>query len=627
MCSLIPFPPFLNPQESADARAPPAGSSPLFRNNPRASEASDSTVKRKVVEKGQGKKRKRSENQQIVDASKKIEGHNQGDNSASESLLSSVDACEARSEEKPAPGIVVRTTEAVGDRSPRETLHVTPSVGDREGLKRRNNFDITLAQVIDHHMARRRLNGWTGAEVSPPGRKALYSKTIRGNRTNPDEVPRSQPDRSTIVVAAWANGDILPLAASAAAHMRLVAPLMAREPQGLRVVLRTASAVAAAAAALVLPGYRLEMTGAFQDGLVVELYPSKNPKEGNYIEGGYHERMTIPKIAGLLQDAFDRLVALDLELDTVKLPHAEALQSVHAHSSSADLLKWRNEGTATMLRIDPVPQAFIDATGEPCDGDMNDASHVPGKGLSSTSECAQILGVHCGIGPLLHRTGPLAYFNVNISHVVVPDEASPSAQTNASRNIRAVQLALTLCASKVSKNDDVITGTHREDAQARTPAATQQLTKGASARTKALFNPGVQGYLGCVLPGRTSGGLTWQQVTGLGCVAAVNKLAFGSTRELEDKIQLVEGLYMAQVRVVGKVHVNEFGQYFAALELESMERYKNNGICVTYNGSYSDLGNSSPYVRPCFVQLVKSVNDRVTQTTTSKNYECNETKG
>lgn len=457
-----------------------------------------------------------------------------------------------------------------------------PMPTPRRGTKRRNTADITLAQVIEHHMARRRLNGVASgpegslAEPNSPCRSASSrhhmssTEIIRGkNRrlngnwpSSTDAAAATQSPRSegsTIVAAAWANGCVLPLTAAAAPHMRLVEPLLAAEPEGRRVVVRTAAAVAAAASILALPEHRLEVTGVCRDGLLLELHPKDEGKHGSgspVQRKGSEKLSLLSALAGQLQATFDGLVALDLKFDTVRLPQGEAVDTMATSSSSVELLKWLNEGTTTLLRLAPAPSSTGASSVDQTPRGGNSPGLVELRKALTHQGGVPFLGIDCGLWPLLPRTGLLGGFSVGVRPVVLPPLELTGGGNRAHRS-PAVHLAVTLsdsgifhghssgslgvlhgdgCQSKRSTGGLLVANAHDTEGGVVTSDTTVADLSQLDARR-----------LGCVPPTCTANGLTWRDVTGLRCVAAVNRLALGSQKELEGKIQLAEGLHTAQV--------------------------------------------------------------------------------
>lgn len=429
------------------------------------------------------------------------------------------------------------------------------------GTKRKNSANITLAQVIDHHMARRRLNGVAGTDGGLPAQRDSLGRSTpgdtggakRNNKVHKKLSPTARKqlvDGSAVVAAAWANGCVLPLTATAAPHMRMLAPLLAAEPEGRRIVVRTASAVAAGAAVLALPGYRLEVTGVCRDGLLVELSPKTDLQGEPFRESG--QPMPPSTLASRLQAAFDEVVALDLEFDTVRLPHAETLDAVPPGSSSGDLLKWRNDGTAALLYL---ARALSKQTGL-ASGEQRNGGKGEGRERLSQLEEGCFLGVDSEMGPLLPRTGLLECFNVEIHLVPFPPSDYNHKDRRGSHS-STVHLAMILSDTGVFRggNDGAGSSTaHGEEGGEglrRSTVATTTVPGGAvpNAAARSLRQLGAR--LCCVPPTRTEGGVAWREIMGLKCVAEVSRLAFASKMELEGKIQLVEGLHTAQVR--GKV--------------------------------------------------------------------------
>lgn len=407
----------------------------------------------------------------------------------------------------------------------------------RTGLKRRAS--ATLAQVIDHHIARRRVNGSCDRDTaSSPQRRGSDCRNssnnmyVKGGKSSPESssdmspiTSAPLPDGSGVVAAAWAHGDVLPLSAEAATHMRLVAPLMAGEPEGRRVVLRTAAAIAAGVVEVYMHEYRLEVTGVCRDGLLLELYSSgMRGRRGH--KGSRENLSALSAVSKKFQSAFDRIVSLNLEIGMLRVPHVEALESVPPDSSSREMLEWRNDGTSTILHFEPASS----------DGEGRSASHVTnGKREvpSWHSEGPRLLGIHNDIGPLLPRTGLLESFNIDVFPVPPPPASETSAGVNQGHPLVICHLALILSDSEVFNGGGG--GSVCGDAM--------------RSNHSGVDVPKLSARLGCVPPTRTASGLTWRQVTGLTCVAAVNRLAYGPRLELERKIRLAEGLHSSQVNI------------------------------------------------------------------------------
>lgn len=441
-----------------------------------------------------------------------------------------------------------------------EARQSSPSLPGR-GVKRRNMTDITLSQIIDHHMGRRRLNGpgeessslphrdpsCRGAASSNGGGARLKGETLGSSHLS-TSLKKLQRDGSAVVAAVWANGEILPLNSTAASHMRMVAPLLASEPEGRRVVIRTVSAVAAGAMALALPAYRLDVTGVCRDGLLLELSPNTDG-QGNHArtEG---QTPVLPTLAGRLQSAFDRLVALDLKLDTVRLPHIEALGIVHSGSSSEEFLRWRNDGTVNLLRLEPVPPAGIGVVAEVERSACNPDRLAGGVVGASEPDKMQFLGIDNDIGPLLPRTGLLESFNVDV-YPMEPPLSGSAARENGKRSSAVVHLALILSDSGVFNSGGGTAAAPGGDTRTSGPSSGVRGESGHPGG-ETVGSRQLAARLGCVPPTYTAGGLAWRNITGLTCVADVSRLAFGSKAEIESKITLAEGLHTAQVG--GDVH-------------------------------------------------------------------------
>lgn len=434
----------------------------------------------------------------------------------------------------------------------------------RRGTKRRSTADITLEQVIDHHMARRRLdgaaNGPDGSRTGPHSRTGnacshsagaaadrLRGENLRSNGERPS--PCSASDGATLVVAAWSSGCILPLTEAAAPHMRLVAPLLAGEPEGRRVVLRTAAAVATGAAKLALPQHRVEVTGVWQDGLLLELCPAPlvEREEGE-------APPPLSALAGRLQAAFDEIVAVDVEFDTVRLCHREALEKVDTGSSSEELLKWCNEGTTDLMRFAPMPFASPIVDQVPgSGGDSFDLVEL--RKALARPDGSPFIGIKHGQWPLLPRTGVLGCFSVSIRPVVLPLPGS-TREEGCAHQEPADYLALSFSDSAVFNTSGSPGGLRGDGYQSigssggYTGTSSQRSARNAIGSDAAIADlPRLSGSvrLECVSPTCTADSSTWRDITGLRCVAAVNRLALGSPTDLEGKLLLAEGLHTDQV--------------------------------------------------------------------------------
>lgn len=391
------------------------------------------------------------------------------------------------------------------------------------GLSRHMNTEITLAQVMDHHMARRRANALNNRSTVSGDRDKSFGGEGDGHGSSPSSV-KVGLDPENVVAAAWANGEILPLSAAVAPHMRLVAPVLASEPEGWAIVVRTASAIAAGAIALSLPGYRLEVTGMSSERLMLELYPSADLHDGR-------DSPELCLFADRLQSAFRRLVALDLELDSVLLPHAEALKLLPSASSSAQLLQWCNNGTVNVLCLEPEPAS--DSPG----GDTDGSSMGSGIARRGAQRGGQVLGLDCDMGPLLPRTGLLQCFEAE----VYPLQSSMPAKAVSGGNCKSrstnVHLELKLGGAPAS------VGVFQKT---RSMADINRGKGGTRAHEDVTLSTG-DAKFPCRPRTCMASGFTWLEVIGLGCVADVNRLAIQSRRELEGKVLLAEGVHAAQV--------------------------------------------------------------------------------
>lgn len=464
------------------------------------------------------------------------------------------------------------------ERGPNRNIEQNTSPPARRGRKRNSTTDITLAQVIDHHLARRRMNEVaSGRErIQVEGNSSCARASFGEHTASADNVGSKNHrhlkgkcpsagagscaaasqgvslDCSAIVAAAWTNGCVLPLTEVVAPHMRLVAPVLAAEPEGRRVVAHTAAAVAAGAAVLALPDHRLEVTGTCRDGLLLELHPKEEVVRCSNSLDRRDKSAFLSACAGRLQATFDGLVKLDLEFDMVRLPYREAVDTMGSDSSSAELMQWLNEGTATLVRLS-APCAPPRTGGFSFD-QAQDLVELR-EALAHPSG-APFLGIDCSIWPLLPRTGLLAPFSVDIHPVVLPPSEPKRGESSAHQSV--IHLAVTVSDPRTflgSRSGSLggLLGSSSHSIRV-TPGLEVSRARGTTESVGAsdeavvdLLQPD-DGRLRCVAPTCTAGGLTWKHVTGLRCVAAVNKLALGSRKELEGKIQLAEGLHTAEVR-------------------------------------------------------------------------------
>ena len=477
----------------------------------------------------------------------------------------------------PSPGFEPPARERADHRGPARDIERKTSPPARRGTKRRNTTDITLEQVIDHHMARRRLNevasdrerlqveGNSSCARASSGDHMATADNVRSknyHRLNGKQPSAgagscaatsqgSSSDCPAIVAAAWTNGCILPLTKVVAHHMRLVAPVLAAEPEGRRVVIHTAATVAAGAAVLSLPDHRLEVTGTSGDGLLLELRPREEGVRCSNSLGQSEESAFLSACAERLQATFDGLVKLDLEFDMVRLPHGEAMEMMGTGSSSAELIHWLNEGATTLVRLS-APSAPPPTGSLPTD-QAQDLVELR-EALAHPSG-APFLGIDCNLWPLLPRTGLLASFSVDI-HLVVPTPSEPSRGGSSARR-SVIHLAVTVSDSGVSLGSrsgslGALLGSGCQSTRA-TPGldvAGAQGAPGSVVSSAAAAVDILQRHdrpLRYASPTCTVGGLTWRHVTGLRCVAAVNRLALGPRNELEGKLQLSEGLHTAEV--------------------------------------------------------------------------------
>lgn len=476
---------------------------------------------------------------------------------------------------RPSPGLQPRAGGKADERGSDRDVEQNKPPPPRRGTKRHGTTDITLAQVIHHHMERRRLNGvesgrervrvegkLSGARASSSDHMAsadndeskndhdLNGKRPSAGAASCDATTRGPSSEcSAIVAAAWANGCVLPLTEVVAPHMRMVAPVLAAEPEGRRIVVHSAAAVAAGAAILALPHHRLEVSGTCRDGLLLELRPKEEGVRCKNSLDQREESAFLSACAGRLQATFDGLVKLDLEFDTVRLPHGEAMDIMGTDSSSAELMRWLNKGTTTLVRLSAPrasPPVGASSTEQaPWGGDLAGL-----KEALARQSGTPFLGIDCNLWPLLPRTGLLASFGVSIHPVVLPPSEPMRVGSRVRRSV--IHLAVTLSDSVTSlgTRSDSVGGLQSIKVPPGLEVSGARGTTGSLVTSDAaavdLPQPGAS-PLRCVPPTCTAGGLTWRHVTGLRCVAAVNKLALGSRRELEGQIQLAEGLHTAEV--------------------------------------------------------------------------------
>lgn len=442
----------------------------------------------------------------------------------------------------------------------------------RRGTKRRITADYTctLEQVIDHRMA---LSCFDGTATGPDGSRAgprsrigsassdcrgagtdrLLGENLRSNGKGPPSC--SSSDGATLVVAAWSSGCIFPLTDMAASYMHVLAPLLATEPEGRRVVLRTAAAVATGTAKFALPQHRVEVTGVWQNGLLLELCPA------SHVEREEGEALTpLSALASRLQAAFDGVVALDLKFDTVRLSHGSALEKVDTGSSSEELLKWCNEGTTDLMRFAPMPFASgIPRVDEVPGGSGDSLGLVELRKALAHPDGLPFIGIKHEQWPLLPRTGVLGCFSVSIHPVVPPLPGSTRGEGCAHRE-PAAHLALSLSDSAVFNTSGSPGALHSDGYQSvrssdgYTDASAQGSARnvvGSEAAIADLPRLRSSARLGCVSPTRTADCSTWRDITGLRCVAAVNRLALSSPTDVEGKLRLAEGLHTDQVGGTG----------------------------------------------------------------------------
>lgn len=116
---------------------------------------------------------------------------------------------------------------------------------------------FTLGQVMDHHMAQRRSrkarntasaagehdshHGISDCHYEGDEKQGYGDQRSKFVAMPSPRPPWVRPLVSSVVTAAWANGEILPLSASVTPYMHLVAPILANELEGRRVAIRTAA--------------------------------------------------------------------------------------------------------------------------------------------------------------------------------------------------------------------------------------------------------------------------------------------------------------------------------------------------------------------------------------------------
>lgn len=439
----------------------------------------------------------------------------------------------------------------------------TPKFG--RGTKRRISSNANLTKVAAPPTARQRLEervlGSTRSVAEQdlqftnvaPARVVVCADTTRGKARSShgkDPSMASASDVSSDGSAVWAKGRASPFTGMPAPHENLDTPLLANDPEGRRVAIRTAAAVTAGAAMLALPQYHLEVTGPCGDGFLLELCPKHGGKGPLVQKSGVGTSAMLYSLADRLQAAFDGVVALDLQFDGVQLPHSEALKTVAAGSSIEKLIKWKNEGTASLLRLAPAPPS----RGTPSAGQApGDAESTILLELRKALECAGgtlFIGCDNCSRRLLPRSGLLKSCKVDIHPVVYPPLESAGGGSRAYQH-----LALTLSDSR-----EALKGRGSPRA-VRGADGQSTLASGGGLSGAAVFGlPQLSSVarLACGPPTCTAEGLTWRDVTNLWCVADVNRLILGPRTELDNKLRLAEGLHSAQVLYVGGGHALAF---------------------------------------------------------------------
>lgn len=408
---------------------------------------------------------------------------------------------------------------------------VTQSLPGKTAIRQGQPTPFTLGQVMDHYMARRRslevgdASSVAKGHVSPShdrigtqsggnmARRGLDQR-VEGDAGRPPPPQKTQPRPSTVVAAAWANGDILSLSTFVAPHMRLVAPVYASDPEGLAVALRTAAAVVAGASVTAIPGHRLEVVAMCPEGLLLELCPHVH--KDAFLRDDQEVPQEPSAYARLLHSAFRHLVSLDLEIDAVRIPHVEASDLLPPESSSVQLLEWANRGTATVLRLE----------GEGGEGRAREAVDP------IAEQAGQFLGLDFDMGPLLPKTGLLECFYVNIYGVQLPIRTKTVVSERRKKQLPNVHLMLSL--SPLT-----------DDQWASRGAPTAQ-TNTISPAIGTVGSPSRHATLRCSPLTCTATGQPWRDVTDLKCVGSLNRMALHAREELKGKTLLAEALHATQ---------------------------------------------------------------------------------
>lgn len=425
----------------------------------------------------------------------------------------------------------------------------------RRATKRQKSGDVDLGESVDPPMASQRLEerapSSTGRGIErdsrcsnvAPVEMVARADTNRGSNDGsqgkgPSMV--SSSSNSAVGEGVCAKRRVSPPTGMTAPHDNLAAPILAHDPGGRRVVLRTAAAVAAGAAMLALPQYHLEVTGVCGDGLLLELCPKDGGKGPLVQSSGVGTSAMLYSLADRFQAAFDGVVALDLQLHGVQLPHSEALKAVASGSSTEKLIKWDNQSTTSLLRLAPAPPSRGASSAGQAPGDAESIILLE---LRKVLECAGgtlFIGCDESSWRLLPRSGLLKSYKADIHPVVHPPIESTGGGSQASR-----YLAVTLSDSRAAFHAGDSPRALCRDGGESTRSSNVVVSNAAIVGLPQLSSVA---RLACGPPTCTAEGLTWRDVTNLRCVADVNKLVLGPRTDLDNKLRLAEGLHSAQVR-------------------------------------------------------------------------------
>lgn len=172
----------------------------------------------------------------------------------------------------------------------------------------------------------------------------------------------------------------------------------------------------------------MEVTAECLQGLLLELNSESATDTGAQRYTTDEQSLRPQMFASLLQSAFRQLVARDLELDTVCLSQDEALDLFTPESSSAELIKWSNDSTTNVLRLE----------------DEAKGSREQEPTSFSIERAGQFLGLECAMGTLLPRTGLLECFDVEIRQIYPTPAAARVTDGACEWYASAVHLALIL---------------------------------------------------------------------------------------------------------------------------------------------------------------------------------------